>query len=166
MRLNLMRIIEINSDSVVEKELVGSFLPAGVSHQKSPPSFQIESQLPETAHNAGSESECHPLDQKTMRRKHLFLAIAALLAAGGLWLGRSAWRSDHFASHKSSIGVGFNSSTGVSFKTSHGRPTPGQMLHSPNPGHTLAPPNPTRRFTEFTPEQRVEFARRGHGPGG
>jgi hypothetical protein len=40
------------------------------------------------------------------------------------------------------------------------------MLNSPNPGHTLAPPNPSRRFTDFTPEQRVEFARRGHGPGG
>lgn len=33
-------------------------------------------------------------------------------------------------------------------------------------GHILQAPDPTRHFTDFTPEQRVEFARRGHGPGG
>jgi len=84
---------------------------------------------------------------KTMKAKHLFLALAALLAAGGLWLARSAWRTHAF--HKSSMGVGF--------KTPHGPPKPGQMLR---------PPDPSRRFTDFTPEQRVEFARKGHGPGG
>jgi len=30
----------------------GSFLLAGASHQNSPPSFQIESQLQKSAHNA------------------------------------------------------------------------------------------------------------------
>ena len=82
-----------------------------------------------------------------MKAKHLSLAIAALLAAGGLWLAQSAWRTHTF--HKSSIGVGF--------KTSHCPPKPGQMLR---------PPDPSRLFTDFTPEQRVEFARKGHGPGG
>ncbi len=82
-----------------------------------------------------------------MKAKHLFLAIAALLAAGGLWLAGSAWRTHTF--HKSSMGV--------DSKTLHGPPKPGQMLR---------PPDPNRRFTDFTPEQRVEFARQGHGPGG
>jgi len=36
----------------------------------------------------------------------------------------------------------------------------------PKPGHMLSPPDPIRRFVDFTPEQRVEFARKGHGPGG
>lgn len=88
-----------------------------------------------------------------MKTKHLSLAIAALLAAGGLWFARSAWRT-HTA-RKSSMGVGF--------RTPHGPPKPGQMLDSPA---QLAPPDPSRRFTDFTPEQRVEFARKGHGPGG
>jgi len=75
-----------------------------------------------------------------MKAKHLFLAIAALLAAGGLWLARSAWRTHTF--HKSSMGVGF--------KTPHGPPQLGQMLR---------PPDPTRKFWELTPEQRVQRAR-------
>ena len=82
-----------------------------------------------------------------MKAKHLSLAIAALLAAGALWLAWSAWRTHSF--YKSSMGVGLN--------TPHGPPKPGQMLR---------PPEPNRRFTDFTPEQRVEFARKGHGPGG
>jgi hypothetical protein len=82
-----------------------------------------------------------------MKAKHLSLAIAALLAAGGLWLARSAWRTHAF--YKSSIGVGF--------KTPPDPPKPGQMLR---------PSDPNRRFTDFTPEQRVQFARQGHGPGG
>ena len=84
-----------------------------------------------------------------MKAKHLFLAIAAVLAAGGLWLAREAWRAPHLASQKSSMDVGF--------KTPHGPPKPGQMLR---------PPNPNRLFQDFTPEQRVQFARKGHGPGG
>ena len=82
-----------------------------------------------------------------MKAKHLFLAIAALLAAGGLWLAWTAWRTH--APQESSMGVGL--------ETPHGQPKPGQMPH---------PPNPNRLFTDFTPEQRVQFARQGHGPGG
>jgi hypothetical protein len=88
-----------------------------------------------------------------MKAKYLFLALAALLAAGGLWFAQSAWRTHAFP--KSSMGVGF--------ETLDGPPKPGQML---NPPARLAPPDPTRRFWDFTPEQRVEFARKGHGPGG
>ncbi|HRI14559.1 MAG TPA: hypothetical protein PLX89_16300, partial [Verrucomicrobiota bacterium] len=84
---------------------------------------------------------------------HLSVVIAALLAAGGLWFARSAWHAS--ASDKSSTGNGP--------KASDGPPKPGQRLHSPA---RLAPPDPTRRFRDFTPEQRVEFARKGHGPGG
>ena len=82
-----------------------------------------------------------------MKTNHLLLAIVALVAAGGLWLARSAWRAH--AVQKSSMDVGL--------KTPDGRPKPGQMPR---------PPDQTRRFTDFTPEQRVEFARKGHGPGG
>ena len=83
-----------------------------------------------------------------MKRRLLFLAIAALLAAGGLWLARTAGRTD--AVDKSSMGAGF--------KTPQGGPTPGQMLNSPA---RLAPPDPIRRFRELTPEQRVKLARQG-----
>ena len=47
--------------------------------------------------------------------------------------------------------------------TPHEQTNTGQMLNPPRP---LAPPDPSRRFRDFTPEQRVEFARKGHGPGG
>ncbi|MCI0539825.1 MAG: hypothetical protein L0Z50_31845 [Verrucomicrobiales bacterium] len=77
-----------------------------------------------------------------MKRKHLSLAIAALLAAGGVWFARSAWRTHAF--HKSSKGVGFN--------TPYGPPKPGQMLNLPS---RLTPPVPNRLFTDFTPEERL-----------
>ena len=110
-----------------------------------------------------------------MKRKHLFLTIAALLAAGGLWFAWSAWRTPAF--HPSSMGVGTktpqdpnldpNSAASLPKASQTGpapgpnnRPESGQMLNPP------APPEPNRRFANFTPEQRVEFARKGHGPGG
>jgi hypothetical protein len=77
-----------------------------------------------------------------MKRKHLFLATAALLAAGGLWLARTAWRTH--APHKSSMGV--------SVEIPRGGPKPGEMLQ---------PPNPNRKFQDLTPEQRVKLARQG-----
>jgi len=110
--------------------------------------------------------------QKTMKAKHLSLAIAAVLAAGGLWLAREAWRTH--ASHKSSMGVGFKTPHGPNFDpnsasssptASQTGPAPGPN-NQPKPGQMLRPPDPSRRFTDFTPEQRVEFARKGHGPGG
>jgi hypothetical protein len=95
-----------------------------------------------------------------MKRKHLFLAIAALLAASGLWFSRSNFRSDQSASHNSTTDLGLKtpqSTMGADSKTPQ---------DESNPRQRLLPPNQTRRFTDFTPEQRVEFARRGHGPGG
>ena len=92
---------------------------------------------------ANSQKSAHNALAKVnvkLESKHLSLATAALLAAGGLWLARPAWRTH--AIQKSSLGIGF--------KTPHGPPRPGQMLR---------PPAPSRRFTDFTPEQRVEFAR-------
>jgi hypothetical protein len=85
---------------------------------------------------------------KSMKRKHLLLAISALLAAGGLWLATAAWRAD--VVHKSGTGVGV--------KTPSDRSKPGEML---NPPARLAPPNPNRRFQDLTPEERVQRARRG-----
>jgi hypothetical protein len=145
----------------------GSFLLTGASHQNSPPSFQIESQLQKSAHNAVAKES----KGKNMKRKHLFLAIATLLAAGGWWLARPAWRTHAF--HKSSMSVGFKTPRGTNFDpNSASLPRASQAGASPNPtnrpkpGQMLRPPVPNRRFTDFTPEQRVEFARKGHGPGG
>jgi hypothetical protein len=90
-----------------------------------------------------------------MKQKYLVLPIAALAIAGGLWLARSSGRLDHSEVQKSSMEA--------KSKTSSKGSQPGEM-HNQR-GH-LAPPNPTRRFIDFTPEQRVEFARKGHGPGG
>lgn len=114
-------------------------------------------------------------NQATMKAKHLCLALAALLAAGGLWLARSAWRTP--ALPKSSMGAGSKTPLGAKMDPNSAfplsgasqtgptlgfdpRPKPGLRLQSP------APPTPNRRFTDFTPEQRVQFARQGHGPGG
>lgn len=94
-----------------------------------------------------------------MKRKRLSLAVAALIAAGGLWFTRSTWRPNADAPSR---GID-NSSMDIGVETSHDQSKPGQ---APHPPARLAPPNPTRRFIEFTPEQRVEFARKGHGPGG
>ena len=102
-----------------------------------------------------------------MKAKHLFL-VAALLAAGGVWF---------LAFHKSSTGVGFKRPPGQARAPSSilddSRRVSGPEAgpensnpSSPKPGHMLRPPNPNRHFTDFTPEQRVEFAKKGHGPGG
>ena len=108
-----------------------------------------------------------------MKPKHLSVAIAALLAAGGLWFAWSAWRTDQFRSHKSSTGVGFQT---ISENADTSSEDPGENPNhresrissggKPNPGEMLRPPVPNRRFIDFTAEQRVEFARKGHGPGG
>jgi hypothetical protein len=151
----------------------GSFLAAGASHRNSPPSFQIESQLRETAHNAVTKVnvKLEP-KQKPMKAKHLSLAIAALLAAGGLWLARSAWRT-HAVEKSNPVEMPRDRAL-----TTEGVPDDLRRAGGPEadrensrpparkPGQMLRPPDPTRRFTDFTPEQRVEFARKGHGPGG
>ena len=108
-----------------------------------------------------------------MKAKHLFLAILAVLAAGGLWLARSARRSDQFVSHKSSTGAELKS---ISENADTGGEKPGENPGGPEPkvssrgqpnlGQMPGAPEPNRRFTGFTPEQRVQFARQGHGPGG
>jgi hypothetical protein len=119
-----------------------------------------------------SEFEAGIKEQKTMKRKHLFQAIAVLLAAGGLWLARSAWRTH--PSHKPSVDVGFKTPDGANFdpKSAASLPRASQTGSAagpndgPKPGQMPQPPIPNRRFTDFTPEERVKFARQGHGPGG
>jgi hypothetical protein len=106
-----------------------------------------------------------------MNRKHVLLAVAAVLAAGTWWFARSAWRAPEVQTP----------SAGVAWESPSDPPNPGPNPAGhdsqgrvgsetpPGPGHagqSLRPPEPNRRFTDFTPEQRVEFARRGHGPGG
>ncbi len=106
-----------------------------------------------------------------MKRKHILLAVAAVLAVVGWWFARSAWRTHPVP--ESSLGVGLGAPPGP--------PSAGQIqaIHGPSggagpeaqpvgtdPDRRLRPPEPNRRFVDFTPEQRVEFARRGHGPGG
>jgi hypothetical protein len=81
------------------------------------------------------------LQSKTMKSKHLFLSIAALVVAGGLWLG-GRWTISR-AFHKSSIGGD------------------GKMREGGKPGQMLRPPNPNRKFEKLTPEERVQLARRG-----
>ena len=94
------------------------------------------------------EAKFDSQNQNIMKAKRLFLVIVVLLAAGGgLWLARSDRPTN--ASNKSSLGDGL--------ETPHNLTKPGQILR---------PPDQSRRFRDFTPEQRVEFARKGHGPGG
>lgn len=88
-----------------------------------------------------------------MRRKHLLLAAAAVFAAGGLWFAGSTWRTDPLPKPAMDVHV----------EDVHLEDVP---EGSPTPARMLQPPDPSKRFTDFTPEQRVEFARRGHGPGG
>jgi len=88
-----------------------------------------------------------------MKRKHFYLAGAALLVAGGLWFARSASRT---ATSRLSI-------VEADLENPKEQPKSGEM-RSATAHH--APPDPSRRFRDFTPEQRVEFARKGHGPGG
>ncbi len=46
-------------------------------------------------------------------------------------------------------------------------PAGGNGARGPEPsGRTPLPPDPSRSFRDHTPEQRVDFARKGRGPGG
>lgn len=82
-----------------------------------------------------------------MKAKPLFLATAALLAAGGVWLGQAAWRT-----HRQPVTLETSPSMDVGSGLPDGQPTP---------AHLLRPPNPNRRFENLTPEQRVQRARKG-----
>src|SRR3954468_1482256 len=103
-----------------------------------------------------------------MKPKHLFLAIAVLLAAGGLWFAVSAWRSDDLAFHKPTAGVGAKTPRGTNLHPNSAaslrRASQTSAAHGPSdrpkPGQTLRPPVPNRRFADFPPEERVEFARK------
>ena len=109
-----------------------------------------------------------------MKAKRLSLPIAAVLAAGALWFAWSAWRSDQFPSRKSRMGGDSNTPHGQNSNPTTAASVPSAAETGPAPGPTnrpmsgqmLRPPEPNRRFTDFTPEERVQFARQGHGPGG
>jgi hypothetical protein len=92
-----------------------------------------------------------------MKTKHLFLAaVALLIAAGGLWFARSPRQTEPAAASQ-------KSKMTEEGEAPHEQRETDQVLHAPA---RLLPPDPVRRFRDFTPEQRVEFARKGHGPGG
>ncbi len=106
-----------------------------------------------------------------MKPKH-FLLIALLLAAGGVWLARSAWRTH--AAPKSNMDADVKMTGNPNSAANNTASLPGAAQkdaspgpnNRPRPAQMLRPPEPYRRFTDFTPEQRVQFARQGHGPGG
>ena len=108
--------------------------------------------LRKSAHNAITKQS------QTMKRKHLFLALAALLAVAALWFRRTTSRSDHSTFQKSS--------SASAFQNESDNPNSTETTNAANPTRMHAPPDQSRKFREFTPEQRVEFARKGHGPGG
>lgn len=103
-----------------------------------------------------------------MRRERILLAAAVVFAVGGLWFAWSAMRDR-----------AIEETDGVPGDRAQPVGGPGHVLVEPgadagpetSPGmappiRPPRPPEPNRRFSDFTPEQRVEFARRGHGPGG
>ncbi len=90
-----------------------------------------------------------------MKRTRFLTGIAAALAAGALWLVLREGDPDSTPAPE-----GRFQSTPAEAREAM------QETGGRGAGRMLAPPDPNRRFTDFTPEQRVEFARRGHGPGG
>ncbi len=90
-----------------------------------------------------------------MKKQYILLGTVAVLIAGGLWLSRPAGRIP--AGAEPDVDVGREEPTGAPPEVPPGRSQPDPMLR---------PPEPNRRFSDFTPEQRVGFARQGHGPGG
>jgi hypothetical protein len=111
-----------------------------------------------------------------MKTKHLSLTFAALVVACAVWLAWAAWRTD--SSLESSVGadgetrnghvLSPSNIVGAQQRLSGPEIAGGNSKSSPMPNSPphLAPPVPNRRFTDFTPEERVKFARQGHGPGG
>lgn len=107
-----------------------------------------------------------------MKRKYLFMGLAALLASGGLWLSLALWSEP--ASDKTPVGAAsetpgeipgdWNGGASPS-RTLQTASTAGPGNHT-NHGRNHRPPDPSRKFRDFTPEERVKFLRRGHGPGG
>ncbi|HAM71169.1 MAG TPA: hypothetical protein DCM86_05955 [Verrucomicrobiales bacterium] len=99
-------------------------------------------------------------------QKLLALPVLAMVVLGALWFGRG-WGRPPASGARVAEGVEVNASTPPR-PVDPGRKGGGvgAMDVSPRPDRMLRPPDPARRFMDFTPEQRVDFARRGQGPGG
>ncbi len=100
-------------------------------------------------HSFTSHRSANKTMTSTSNKKRDWLAAVALLLTGGIWLSYSPAKVDKRPSPLATSAQPKAASTEES---------------SARPG--LHPPDATRRFVDFTPEQRVEFARRGRGPGG
>jgi hypothetical protein len=82
-----------------------------------------------------------------MKARLPLIALLALLAAGGVWLAIPARRE-----HSKPVSSEMKPGTGTG---------PIMPADGPKDGQMLRPPDPDRRFSELTPEQRVQLARRG-----
>jgi hypothetical protein len=87
-----------------------------------------------------------------MKQKLLIAGVAVLLIAGGLWLAQPGGSSDDSSDDERSLAASGAASTNL----------PARQRSGPGPNEA----DQTRKFRDFTPEQRVEFARKGLGPGG
>jgi hypothetical protein len=98
-----------------------------------------------------------------LKAKHLALGVLVIAATGGLWLAlpfRYATMSQEDTMEVNSKGQQ---------SAVPGQNSPADLSPVPHPSrtrHVPEPPVPNRRFMDFSPEQRVQFARQGHGPGG
>ena len=107
-----------------------------------------------------------------MKRRHLLLGLAAVLAGGGLWFANSGWRTHRINESRAGDPQGREANVGGAGFEAQREDGPRMSLGSNGingqlqPRQMLRPPEPNRRFADFTPEQRVQFARQGHGPGG
>jgi hypothetical protein len=93
-----------------------------------------------------------------MKSKQLFLAIALLLVAAGLWYGRTALQTDEPA--ESSL------SARPANQETNGRDVPVTSTNGHANQHKMMPPDELRKFRDLSPEQRVRRARNPNGVGG
>lgn len=103
-----------------------------------------------------------------MKRNRPILLTAAILVLAGAWLAWTSWSSSRASREPGATSGDLTIQAPARIDAHPDRMGAGleSASQEPGPDRGLGPPDPTRRFIEFTPEQRVEFARRGHGPGG
>src|SRR5688572_6068257 len=87
-----------------------SFIPARCPFTPELPAFVPNQKPIPRNHTQCRRERIENQKRKTMKRKHLFLALAALIAAAGLWLARSGSSPIHSAPQQSAAeGADFQS---------------------------------------------------------